>query len=132
MHERKSRSRLRWLDLAMNNKVFLTCPERFIPFATFIRLLKEVFDKWDRLFWALVEVREATQVRMVIIFGQLKVKLLGGGIWGSRGLIGMNVACTTMPLKFHHLAISEAAIFSVKNIISPALRFKEAYMVCFN
>jgi hypothetical protein len=90
-----------------------------------------MFDKWDRLFWALVEVREATQVRMVIFFGQLKVKLLGGGIWGSRGLIGMNVACTTMPSKSHHSAISEAAIFSPKNIISQALRFQEAYMVCF-
>lgn len=64
-------------------------------------------------------------------FDLIKNKLLGGGIWGSRGLIGMNVACTTMPLKFHHLAISEAAIFSAKNIISPAFRFKDAYMVCF-
>ncbi|KAI6179515.1 hypothetical protein M3Y98_00618800 [Aphelenchoides besseyi] len=31
----------------------------------------------------------------------------GGGIWGSRGLIGMNVACTTMPLQFHRLTTSE-------------------------
>lgn len=52
----------------------------------------------------------------------------GGGVWGSRGLIGMNSGCTTMPLQFHHLAISEAATFSAKNIISPALRFKEAYL----
>ncbi|CAD6192679.1 unnamed protein product [Caenorhabditis auriculariae] len=33
----------------------------------------------------------------------------GGGIWGSRGLIGSNFGCTTMPLQYHHLAISEAA-----------------------
>ncbi|KAI6199313.1 hypothetical protein M3Y96_00613600 [Aphelenchoides besseyi] len=52
----------------------------------------------------------------------------GGDIWGSRGLIGMNVACTTMPLQFHRLAISEAANFSPKNTISSDFRFKEAYM----
>ncbi|KAE9546980.1 hypothetical protein FO519_009808, partial [Halicephalobus sp. NKZ332] len=53
----------------------------------------------------------------------------GAGCWGARGLIGMNIACTLMPPKSHHSAISEAAIFSSKNIISPALRFKEAYLV---
>lgn len=42
---------------------------------------------WDHLFWALVEVQEAIQVKMIIYFGQLKVKLLGGSIWGSRRLI---------------------------------------------
>lgn len=129
MHELKSRNGLHWLGLAMNTRVFRTCPEQFIPFA--IIILMEVRLIWVRSFWVLVEVREATQVRMVIFFDQLKVKLLGGGIWGSRGLIGMNIACTTMPPKVHYSAISEAAIFSPKNVISPALRFKEAYMVCF-
>uniref|UniRef100_A0A1I7SHC3 Uncharacterized protein n=2 Tax=Bursaphelenchus xylophilus TaxID=6326 RepID=A0A1I7SHC3_BURXY len=52
----------------------------------------------------------------------------GGGIWGSRGLIGMNHGCTTMPPQLHHLAISEAATFSAKNIIIPACWFKYAYM----
>lgn len=60
----------------------------------------------------------------------IKNKTLGGGCWSARGLIGINVACTTMPSQYHHLAISEAAIFSPKNIISPAYRFKEEYLVC--
>ncbi|CAI2347279.1 unnamed protein product [Caenorhabditis sp. 36 PRJEB53466] len=51
-----------------------------------------------------------------------------GGVWGSRGLIGMNYGCTMMPWKNHQEAISEAAIFNPKNIISPAVEFEKAYM----
>lgn len=43
-------------------------------------------------------VWEETQVRMFIFFGQLKIKLLDGGI---------------------SLSISKAGIFMLKNIISP-------------
>lgn len=61
---------------------------------------------------------------------KFKLKLLGGGIWGARGLIGMNFGCTAMPLQLHHEAISEAATFSPRNIICPAFHFKIAYAVC--
>ncbi|CAD6199428.1 unnamed protein product [Caenorhabditis auriculariae] len=52
----------------------------------------------------------------------------GAGIWGSRGLLGMNFGCTMMPPTLHHDAITEAAIFSAKNIICPSFRFKDAFM----
>ncbi|CAI4223952.1 unnamed protein product [Auanema sp. JU1783] len=54
----------------------------------------------------------------------------GGGIWGARGLIGMNFGCATTPLQFYHEAISEAATSSTKNtnLICPAYYFKSAYV----
>ncbi|CAI5455284.1 unnamed protein product [Caenorhabditis angaria] len=52
----------------------------------------------------------------------------GAGIWGSRGLLGMNFGCTMMPPTLHHDAITEAAMFSAKNIICPSFRFKDAFM----
>ncbi|KAI6224822.1 hypothetical protein M3Y95_00793100 [Aphelenchoides besseyi] len=52
----------------------------------------------------------------------------GGGIWSARGLLGANSGCTSMPLYDHNVAISEAAIFSAKNLITSAFQFKVAYL----
>uniref|UniRef100_A0A914EN09 Uncharacterized protein n=1 Tax=Acrobeloides nanus TaxID=290746 RepID=A0A914EN09_9BILA len=47
----------------------------------------------------------------------------GGACWSFNRLIGINFGVTTMPETTHSLSISEAATFSPKNIISPAIPF---------
>jgi hypothetical protein len=74
-----------------------------------------------------------TRVKIINLFIPLKnqISFLGGGCWGAYGLIGMNVAVTTMPSTTHFSAISEAAIYSPKNIIVPSPEFKTAFLVFF-
>ncbi|CAI4223072.1 unnamed protein product [Auanema sp. JU1783] len=50
------------------------------------------------------------------------------GVWGSYGLLGMNLGCSTMPNQLHTVAISEAATFCPRNLICEAFRFEEEVM----
>ncbi|CAD6198109.1 unnamed protein product [Caenorhabditis auriculariae] len=53
----------------------------------------------------------------------------GGACWSSRGLIGIKYGVTCMPdVGFTHFVIHEAATYSPKTIISPAVRFEESLM----
>ncbi|KAE9546653.1 hypothetical protein FO519_010135 [Halicephalobus sp. NKZ332] len=47
----------------------------------------------------------------------------GGACWSAKGLIGINFGVTNMPETTHSFAISEAATFSPKNIISPSIPY---------
>lgn len=71
LHKLETRNRLLWLVLVMIKDIFRICSGQFIMCAIIISEM--VFDKWVRSFWALVEVQEEIQVK-IIFFGQLNSK----------------------------------------------------------
>ncbi|CAK5048634.1 unnamed protein product [Meloidogyne enterolobii] len=49
----------------------------------------------------------------------------GAACFGTCGLMAINLGITCMPLKYHDVATSEAAIFSPNNYMLPAVRLLE-------
>lgn len=91
----------------------------------------QLLPSWDHFIWDRALVQEEIQVSIIFAISLNQMfKKLGGACWSARGLIGINYGFTCMQeFGLTKLAISEAATYSPKNILSPVLFIEQSLMV---